>query len=42
MNEVRDAFDIYDDADGMLAFEDLGKVLEKLGLDEVRLCSIRQ
>lgn len=36
MNEARDAFDVFDDKDGMLAFEDVGKVLEKLGFDEVR------
>lgn len=36
VNEARDAFDVFDDKDGVLAFEDLGKVLEKLGFDEVR------
>lgn len=35
VNEARDAFDVFDDKDGMLAFEDVGKVLEKLGFDEV-------
>lgn len=35
VNEARDAFDAYDSADGELAFEDLGKVLDELGFDEV-------
>lgn len=36
MNEARDAFDVFDNAEGLLAFEDVGKVLDKLGFqDEV-------
>ena len=35
VNEARDAFDVFDSADGLLAFEDVGKVLEKLGFDAV-------
>ena len=36
VNEARDAFDVFDSADGLLAFENVGKVLDKLGFDEVR------
>lgn len=36
VNEARDAFDVFDDDEGKLAFENLGKVLDKLGFDEVR------
>lgn len=35
VNEARDAFDEHDDAEGLLAFENVGKVLDKLGFDEV-------
>lgn len=36
VNEARDAFDVFDSAEGLLAFEDVGKVLDKLGFqDEV-------
>lgn len=35
VNEARDAFDVFDSADGLLAFENVGKVLDKLGFDEV-------
>lgn len=36
MNEARDAFDVFDNKEGLLAFEDVGKVLDKLGFqDEV-------
>lgn len=38
MNEARDAFDVYDNEQGLLAFEEVGKVLDKLGFqDEVGL-----
>lgn len=37
VNEARDAYDVYDDKEGLLAFENLGKVLDKLGFDEVHL-----
>ncbi|CAN0045907.1 unnamed protein product, partial [Hapterophycus canaliculatus] len=36
VNEARDAFDVYDNEQGLLAFEDVSKVLDKLGFqDEV-------
>lgn len=35
VNEARDAFDVFDSVDGLLAFENVGKVLDKLGFDEV-------
>lgn len=35
VNEARDAFDMYDSAEGLLGFEGVGKVLDKLGFDEV-------
>ncbi|CAM9729495.1 unnamed protein product, partial [Scytosiphon promiscuus] len=34
VNEARDAFDVYDNEDGLLAFEDVGKVLDKLGFQD--------
>lgn len=38
MNEARDAFDVLDNEQGLLAFENVGKVLDKLGFqDEVGL-----
>lgn len=40
VNEARDAFDVFDSADGLLAFEDVGKVLDKLGFDEVGDCPL--
>eukprot|EP00903_Cladosiphon_okamuranus_P005539 g5516.t1 len=33
VNEARDAFDVFDDAEGLLAFENVGKVLDKLGFE---------
>lgn len=35
VNEARDAFDVFDSKDGLLEFENVGKVLEKLGFDEL-------
>lgn len=35
VNEARDAYDVFDNAEGLLAFENVGKVLDKLGFDEV-------
>ncbi|CAM9236018.1 unnamed protein product [Ascophyllum nodosum] len=35
VNEARDAFDVFDSEEGLLAFEDVGKVLDKLGFDEL-------
>lgn len=35
VNEARDAFDVFDSKSGTLAFEDVGKVLEQLGFDQV-------
>lgn len=36
VNEARDAFDVLDNDDGLLAFENVGKVLDQLGFqDEV-------
>lgn len=34
VNEARDAFDLFDNAEGLLAFEDVGKVLDKLGFQD--------
>ncbi|CAN0224586.1 unnamed protein product [Laminaria digitata] len=35
VNEARDAFDVFDSVDGLLAFENVGKALDKLGFDEL-------
>lgn len=36
VNEARDAFDVLDNEEGLLAFENVGKVLDQLGFqDEV-------
>ncbi|CAM9630701.1 unnamed protein product [Ectocarpus sp. 12 AP-2014] len=34
VNEARDAFDVHDNEQGLLAFEDVGKVLDKLGFQD--------